>query len=591
MPSGNYSGTRYSPIDQINKSNVNQLDLAWQFSTGVLRGHEGGPLVVGDVMYIVTPIPNIVYALDLNDNGRVIWRYNPVKDGKYPSGETEGRVISVMCCDNINRGAAYFDGELFVYLADTTLVALNAATGAQIWATQNGDSGEGKRGVSASTGTGAPIVIKDKVMVGISGGEFGVRGYVTAYDTGIGKKVWRAYSVGPDSDILVDPERTTEFGVPIGKNSSLKTWQGKAWEIGGGSTWGTYTWDPQSNLMYYGTGNPSTWNPFVRPGDNKWATSIIARDADTGLARWMYQMTPHDAWDYDGTNELILIDQDVGGKSRKVVVHFDRNGFGYTLDRATGELLVAEKYDPAVNWATHVDMKTGRPEVVGRYSSHANNEDVTTTNICPAALGTKDQQPAAYSPKTKLFYVPTNHICMNFQSLSYAAGGNEYSPGRAYVNAKLAMFPAGKVTGDGTTNMGNFIAWDAGKGKIVWSDPEKYSAWAGALATAGDVVFYGTLDGYEKAVDAQTGKLLWQVKTPSGIIGNTNTWMHKGKQQIGVMSGVGGWAGINLALGISEEEAKGEAISGVQGVAGGYAGLYEYTRLGGVISVFSLPNQ
>jgi alcohol dehydrogenase (cytochrome c) len=202
---------------------------------------------------------------------------------------------------------------------------------------------------------------------------------------------------------------------------------------------------------------------------------------------------------------------------------------------------------------------------------------VNTTNICPAALGTKDQQPAAYSPKTKLFYVPTNHVCMDYEPTRV-----EYVPGNAYVGATLAMFPAGKVTGDGTTNMGNFIAWDAGKGKIVWSDPERFSAWAGALATAGDVVFYGTLEGYEKAVDANSGKLLWQVKTPSGIIGNTNTWMHKGKQQVGVMSGVGGWAGIGLAAGLTDPSAG-------LGAVGGYAGLAEYTALGGVLSVFQLP--
>ncbi len=588
MPSGNYSGTRYSALDQINKSNVGSLGVAWQFSTGVLRGHEGGPLVLGDVMYIVSAIPNIVFALDLNDNGRVIWEYNPVKGGKYPSGETEGRVVSVMCCDNVNRGAAYADGKIFVHAADTTLIALDAKTGKEVWHVQNMDSGKGKRGVSASTGTGVPIVIKDKVMIGCSGAEFGVRCNMTAYTTKDGKRVWRAYSMGPDGDILVD-DKTTELGKPVGKDSSIKTWEGNAWEIGGGSIWGHYAWDPDLDLMYFGTGNPSTWNPVVRPGDNKWSMTMNARNPDTGVAKWLYQMTPHDEWDFDGINEMILVDQDVGGKSRKVVVHFNRNGFGYTLDRSTGELLVAEKYDPAVNWATHVDMKTGRPEVVAKYSTHKNGEDVNSTNICPAALGTKDQQPAAYSPKTKLFYVPTNHVCMDYEPLSYTGGGTEYNPGDAYVNAKLAMFPAGKVTGDGTTNMGNFIAWDAGKGKIVWSDPEKFSAWAGALATAGDVVFYGTLDGYEKAVDAQTGKLLWQLKTPSGIIGNTNTWTHKGKQQVGVMSGVGGWAGINLALGIQESDARGKDAAGGLGAIGGYAGLYEYTRLGGVLTVLQLP--
>jgi PQQ-dependent dehydrogenase (methanol/ethanol family) len=580
QPSGNYSGTRYSALDQINKDNVKNLGLAWQFSTGVLRGHEGGPLVIGDVMYIVTPIPNIVYALDLNDNGRILWKYNPVQGGKYPSGFTEERVVSVMCCDNVNRGAAYADGKIFVHLADTTLVALDAKTGKEVWHVTNMDPGTGNYGVSASTGTGVPFIVNDKVGVGCSGAEFGVRCNWTMYDLKTGKKVWRAYSMGPDSDILADPEKTTSLGQPIGKDSSLKTWEGDAWKTGGGSIWGHYAWDPDLNLLYYGTGNPSTWDPVVRPGDNKWSMTIMARNPDTGMAKWFYQMTPHDEWDYDGINEMILVDQDVGGKTHKALVHFDRNGFGYTMDRESGALLVAEKYDPAVNWATHVDMKTGRPQVVPRYSTHTQGEDVNTTNICPAALGTKDQQPAAYSPKTKLFYVPTNHVCMDYEPTRV-----EYVPGNAYVGATLSMYPADKVKDDGDSmknNMGNFIAWDAGKGKIVWSDPERFSAWGGALATAGDVVFYGTLEGYEKAVDANSGKLLWQVKTPSGIIGNTNTWMHKGKQQVGVMSGVGGWAGIGLAAGLTDPSAG-------LGAVGGYAGLAEYTALGGVLSVFQLP--
>ena len=589
MPSGNYSGWRYSALDQVNKSNVGNLGLAWQFSTGVLRGHEGGPLVIGDTMYIVSPIPNIVFALDLNDNGRIKWEYNPVKGGKFPSGQTEARVISVMCCDNVNRGAAYGDGKIFVHAADTSLIALDAKTGKEAWIVQNMDAGKGKRGVSASTGTGVPFVVKDKVGVGCSGAEFGVRCNWTMYSMKDGKRVWRAYSMGPDSDILVDPDKTTHLGKPVGQNSSLSTWEGDAWQIGGGSIWGHYAWDPEADLLYYGTGNPSTWNPTVRPGENKWSMTINARNPDTGMAKWLYQMTPHDEWDYDGINEMILTDQNVGGNAVKALVHFDRNGFGYTLDRISGALLVAEKYDPAVNWATHIDMKTGVPQVVPRYSTQHQGQDVNTTNICPAALGTKDQQPAAYSPRTKLFYVPTNHVCMDYEPLSYTGGGVEYTPGDAYVNAKLSMFPAGKVTGDGTTNMGNFIAWDADKGKIVWSNPEPFSAWAGALATAGDVVFYGTLDGFEKAIDANSGKELWKVKTPSGIIGNTNSWMTNGKQQIGVMSGVGGWAGINLALGISESDARGKDATGGLGAVGGYAGLYEYTRLGGVLSVFQLP--
>ena len=579
MPTGDYANTRYSTLAQINKGNVGDLRPAWTFSTGVLRGHEGGPLVIGDVMYIHGPFPNPVYALDLNNEGRMIWKYEPKQDPQ---------VIPVMCCDTVNRGVAYGDGKIFLSQADTTLVALDARTGQVVWQVKNGDPGKGE------TATAAPMVYKDKVYVGISGAEFGVRGSMTAYNIKDGSLAWRAYSTGPDNEMLIDPEKTTQLGKPVGKDSSLSSWQGDQWKIGGGTTWGWYSFDPELNLIYYGTGNPSTWNPVQRPGDNRWSMTIFARDADTGQAKWVYQMTPHDEWDYDGINEMILVDMPVKGNMTKALVHFDRNGFAYTMNRETGELLVAEKFDPAVNWATHVDMETGRPQVVPRYSTHQNGEDVNTTNICPAALGTKDQQPASYSPKTGLFYVPTNHVCMDYEPFQVT-----YTAGQAYVGSTVAMYPA-----PGGTHLGNFIAWNADQGKIVWSIPEPFSVWSGALSTAGDVVFYGTLEGYLKAVDSETGAPLYQFKTPSGIIGNVNTWMHKGKQQIGVLSGVGGWAGIGLAAGLVQQDAAlawhnaagrkgGEGDRTVDtaglGAVGAYMSLANYTQLGGQLTVFELP--
>ena len=311
--SGDYAGHRYSSLDQINKSNVGSLKVAWTFSTGVLRGHEGGPLVIGDVMYVHTAIPNIVYALDLNDNQRIIWKYNPVKGGKYPGGETMDRVISVMCCDNVNRGVNYHpNGTIVLHAADTSVIALDAKTGKEKWITTNLHSGTGKYGVSASTGSGQPFIIKDTVGVGCSGAEFGVRCNWTSYDINSGKRLWRAYSMGPDKDMLVDPNKTTSMLKPIGKDSSLKTWPGDAWKIGGGSIWGFYGYDSKLNTLYYGTGNPSTWNPVVRPGDNKWSMTIMARNPDNGMAKWLYQMTPYDEWDYDGVNEMILVDMKVG---------------------------------------------------------------------------------------------------------------------------------------------------------------------------------------------------------------------------------------------------------------------------------------
>jgi lanthanide-dependent methanol dehydrogenase len=562
MPAGDYANTRHSNLKQITADNVGKLQVAWTFSTGVLRGHEGAPLVVGDVMYLHGPFPNPVYALDLAHENKILWKYEAVQD---PT------VIPVMCCDTVNRGLSYADGKIFLSQADTTLVALDAKTGKVVWSQKNGDPGKGE------TSTGAPHIIKDKVLVGISGGEFGVRGSVTAYDLKTGMRVWRGYSMGPDSDTLIDPVKTTSLGKPVGPDSSLKTWEGDQWKIGGGATWGWYSYDPQLNLMYYGSGNPSTWNPKQRPGDNKWSMTVWARDVDTGAVRWVYQMTPHDEWDYDGVNEMILADQPINGQTRKILVHFDRNGLGYTLDRVTGELLVAEKFDPKVNWTTGVDMNKsspnyGRPAVVAQYSTEHNGEDVNSKGICPAALGSKDEQPAAYSPETGLFYVPTNHVCMDYEPFKVS-----YTAGQPYVGATLSMYPP-----PGETHMGNFVAWDAKTGKIVWSNKEQFSVWSGALSTAGGLVFYGTLEGYLKAVDAKTGKELFKFKTPSGIIGNVMTYEHGGKQYVAILSGVGGWAGIGLAAGLTNPT---EGL----GAVGGYAALKNYTALGGQLMVFALP--
>ena len=563
MQAGDFYNQRYSKLKQINTGNVGKMQVAWTFSTGVLRGHEGSPLVINGVMYLHTPFPNKVFALSLDDQ-RILWKYEPKQD---PS------VIPQMCCDTVNRGLAYAEGKIFLQQADSMLVALDANSGKVLWSVKNGDPKIG------AVNTNAPHVFKDKVITGISGGEWGVRGFLAAYDINTGKQVWKAYSTGPDNEMLIDPDKTMAWTdgalKPVGKDSSLKTWQGDQWKIGGGTTWGWYSYDKAANLIYYGTGNPSTWNPSQRPGDNKWSMTIFARDLDTGMAKWAYQMTPFDQWDFDGINEMILVDMNVKGKPTKALVHFDRNGFGYTLDRMTGALLVAEKYDPKVNWATHVDMKTGRPQVVAKYSTAQNGPDVNTKGICPAALGSKDQQPASYDPNTRLFYVPTNHVCMDYEPFKV-----EYTAGQPYVGATLSMYPTPGSHG----GMGNFIAWDAGTGKIVQSKPEKFSVWSGVLNTAGGISCYGTLEGYLKCVDAKDiNKELYRFKTPSGIIGNVFTYEHKGKQYIGVFSGIGGWAGIGMAAGLEKDT---EGL----GAVGGYRELGKYTELGGSLTVFTLPN-
>jgi PQQ-dependent dehydrogenase (methanol/ethanol family) len=512
-------------------------------------------------MYVHSPFPNKVFALDLNTN-TIKWKYEPKQD---PA------VIPQMCCDTVNRGVAYAEGKVFLQRADSVLDALDAKTGKVVWSVKNGDPKLG------AVNTNAPHVFKDKVITGISGGEWGVRGYVAAYDINSGKQVWKGYSVGPDAEMLIEPGKTTTWQdgkvTPVAADSSLKTWKGDQWKIGGGTTWGWYSYDKALNQFFYGTGNPSTWNPAQRPGDNKWSMSIWSRDVDTGKVKWVYQMTPYDEWDFDGVNEMILADINVKGKATKALVHLDRNGFGYTLDRTNGALLVAEKFDPKVNWATSVDIKTGRPQVVSKYSTAQNGPDVNTKGVCPAALGSKNVAPAAFDPKTGYFLVPTNHVCMDYEPFKV-----EYVAGQPYVGATVSMFPAPGSHG----GMGNFIAWDAGTGKIAWSKPEKFSVWSGALTTAGDITFYGTLEGYLKAVNTKDGKELWKFKTPSGIIGNVFTYEFKGKQYVGVFSGIGGWAGIGLAAGLEK------GTDGL-GAVGGYRELNQYTDLGGSLTVFAIP--
>jgi PQQ-dependent dehydrogenase (methanol/ethanol family) len=557
MAGRTYDLQRYSPLTQITTANVKGLKAAWSFSTGTLRGHEGNPLVIGSVMYVHTSFPNKVYALDLSKAGAPqLWQYTP---------EQDANTIPVACCDVVNRGLAFHpSGKLFIELLQGDLLALDAKTGKKLWQSKNADFHQG------STMTNAPIVIKNVVIAGISGGEFGVRGRVTAFDVNDGHELWRGYSTGPDKEVLITSNTLkSPYASAQGKDLGVTTWQGDEWQRGGGTTWGWYSYDPALNLFYYGSGNPGTWNPDQRPGDNKWSMSIWARNPETGEVKWVYQMTPHDAWDYDGVNEMVLTDQTIGGKAYKTLEHFDRNGFGYTLDRETGKLLVANPYG-AVNWAKSIDLTTGRPveDASKRTTAKSNTE-----GICPAAIGFKDQQPSAYSPKTGFNYVPTNNICMDYEGVEV-----KYAAGQPYVGAIVRMFP-----GPGG-NRGRFIAWDPKAGKVVWEIKENLAAYGGALATAGGVVFYGTMEGWLKAVDATTGKLLWQFKTPSGIIGNPMTYVAPdGKQYVAVLSGIGGWAGIGVAAGIGADD----PTAGL-GALGAFGDAGSFSTQGGVLTVFSL---
>lgn len=555
MPSGDYTAQRYSSLDQITADNVKKLHVAWTMSSGSLRGHEGQPLVIGNMMYFESSYPNHVYAVSLDDPGKIVWSFTPDQNKFAPS---------VACCDVVNRGPAYGKGMIFANALDGVMYALDAKTGAVKWKAQNADPMLGQ------TMTMAPLVVKDKVITGVSGAEYGVHGYITAYDIDTGKQAWRAYSTGPDDQIMFDPRKTIDGATqkPVGKDSSLKSWQGDQWKLGGGTTWGWYTYDPKLNLLYYGTGNPGTWNPTQRPGDNKYSMSVIARDADTGEAKWVFQMTPHDGWDYDGVNESILSDSKVDGKTIPTLTHFDRNGFAYVWNRANGKLIAAHKFDPAVNWASSIDMKTGRPMVV---ADKMTKEGLNVKDICPSSQGSKDQQPASYDPDTGLFYVSTNHVCMDYQAFNV-----KYKAGFPFVGALVNMYPAdhGEVGG-------RFIAFDPISGDTKWAVNDRFQDWSGVLTTKGGIAFYGTLTGWFRAVDIHTGKVLWQFKTPSGIIGNPITYTHDGKQYVAILSGVGGWAAIGLSNNLTK------ASEGL-GAVGATATLGDYTNLGGTLMVFAL---
>jgi PQQ-dependent dehydrogenase (methanol/ethanol family) len=556
MPARNFASTRYSGLNQITGDNVGQLQLAWTFSTGVTRGHEAAPLVVGSTMYVVTPFPNLLYALDLTKPGAPLkWTYKP-----NPALASQG----VACCDLVNRGASYFDGKIYYNTLDAHTVAVDAKTGKEVWKTK---VGEFTRGESV---TMAPLVVKGKVLVGNSGGEFGVRGWLTALDAQTGKLAWRAYHTGPDKDVLIGPRFKPFYAQDRGKDLGVSSWPGDAWKIGGGGSWGWISYDPELDLIYYGTSNPGPWNPEVRPGDNKWTAGIFARDPATGEAVWAYQWSPHDLFDHDGINEQILLDLPIKGQTRKVLIRPERNGYIYVVDRTTGEVLSADPYG-FITSSKGVDLQTGRLIEVPEKAPQTGK---VVRGICPAAPGMKDWQPSSYSPRTGLLYIPHQNLCQDIE-----AGEANYIEGTPYVAATVKMYagPGG--------NRGVLTAWDPIGRKAVWEVKEKFPVWSGTVVTAGDVVFYGTMEGWFKALDARNGKLLWQLKTGSGIIGQPVVYRGPdGKEYVAVLSGVGGWAGAVVAGGLDIRDS-----SAALGFVNAMKDLPQATTKGGMLYVFALP--
>ena len=513
MPSKDYASTRYSALSQITRSNAHGLRPVWTFSTGVLGGHEGQPLVVNNTMYVVTPWPNVLYAFDLTKEGYPLrWKYRPA---------VSPNAIGVACCDSINRGAFYSNGHIYYNLLDGHTVAVDAKTGHELWNTQIADVAAGE------TVTMAPLVVKDRVIVGASGGEFGIYGWLKALDATSGKVAWTAHNIGPDAGMLIHAET---FKPPYGQGADqgASSWANSAWQNGGAPVWGWLSYDPDLDLVYYGTGNPSPYNPEVREGDNKWTNSVLARRPADGTLVWAYQFTPHDNWDFDSTGAMVLADVKVNGSPVKALVHFDKNGFAYVLDRATGKVLSAAPF-AVENWAKSIDLQTGKPVLDPARLTGVSKGNVK--GICPSLEGgVSPASPPAYSPHLGLFFTSTNNFCMD-----YEAARSTYMKGTPYigVNSPYMAAPGG--------NLGALVAWDAVAAKRVWEITEPYPSWSGVLATAGDVVFYGTLDGWFKSVDATTGKVLSKFKVGSGVVGNPITFRGPdGKQYVAVYAGIGG---------------------------------------------------
>ncbi len=555
MPAKDYAATRYSALASINAGNASALHPVWTFSTGVLGGHEGQPLVVGDTMYVVTPWPNVLYAFDLSKEGYPLrWKYRP---------EVSPNAIGVSCCDTVNRGAFYAAGKVIYNLLDGHTVAVDAKSGRELWKTQVADVADGE------TVTMAPLVVKDRVIVGASGGEFGIYGWLKGLDLASGRIVWTARNIGPDAGMLAQPG---QFKAPYGGGVDVgaSSWAEDSWKTGGAPVWGWTSYDPELDLIFYGSGNASPYNAEQRLGDNKWTNSVLARRPADGALVWAYQFTPHDNWDYDATGAMVLADLSIGGKPTKVLVHFDKNGFAYTLDRQSGRLISATAFVP-VNWAKSVDLATGRPVLDPAKQTGASKGNVK--DICPSLEGgVSPSSPPAYSPRTHLFYTSTNNICMD-----YAAWHTTRLKGTPFVgvNSPYAAGPGGYL--------GTFMAWDAATGKKVWENKEAFPNWSGALVTGGDVAFYGTLDGWFKSVDARTGKVLSKFKVGSGVVGNPITYRGPdGKQYVAVYAGFGGdWALIS-------GDTRSDDPADVRAPADFQKDIARHTSQGGIIWIFGL---
>ena len=495
---GDTANTRYSTLNQVNTSNVGRLKVAWALQLGSLRSQESTPILVGDLLYVTSSHgPKNVFAVDAR-TGEVKWRYSP----EVPAG-----IEQYACCDVNNRGVAHANGKIFVGRLDGHLVALDAKTGKELWKTQVIDHTGG------SVITSPPTVVKNLVITGFGGGEFGVRGYISAFDQNTGREVWKLYTVpGPGE-------------------AGNDTWKGDSWKFGGGVAWHIGSYDPTLNLLYYGTSNPAPWGASVRGNDssnigqysNLYTASTLAINPDTGKIVWHYQTTPHDAWDYDGVNELVLADIDIAGQKTPVALKADRNGFFYVLDRRNGKLLSAEKFVD-LNWAKSVDLATGRPV---ENADKRPRLGFRAKDICPNLIGGKNWMPMSYSFQTGLVYMSTMNLCMDLEGAQ-----PQYKRGAFYLGVE---FELGKGGPGG--HLGEVMAWDPVKQQKVWGNRDDLLFIGGMLSTSGGLVFHGDIKGWFKALDAKTGRPLWQFQTGSGISAGPMTYELGGKQYVAVVSG------------------------------------------------------
>jgi len=498
---GDSGNTRFSASKQITTENVKNLKVQWALQLGSLRSQESTPILVGDTLYVTSSHgPKNVFAVNAK-TGEIKWTYSP----EVPAG-----IDQFACCDVNNRGVAHANGKIFVGRLDGFVVALDAKTGKELWKAQVTDYTAG------SVITSPPTVVKGLVVTGYGGGEYGVRGSITALDQNTGKEVWRTYTV------------------PGAGEPGSETWKGDSGKNGGAVSWHIGSYDPKLNLIYYGTSNPSPWSAVVRGNDssnigqysNLYSASVLALNGDTGKIAWHYQFTPHDAWDYDGVNELVFADLPFDGKSTPVLMQANRNGFFYVIDRANGKLLSAKQYIDGVNWATGIDMKTGTPiETAGNAKRPGMNRKAV--DVCPNLIGAKNWMPMSYDKQTGFVYIPTINLCMDMEGIQ-----GDYKRGTFYLNVN---FDLGKVGPGG--HMGGVKAWDPVKQTTVWFNKEELPYTGGMLSTGGGVVFHGDIKGWFRAVDAKSGKELWKFNAGSGITAAPMTYTLDGKQYVAVVSG------------------------------------------------------